>query len=277
MTAIQTGSAAGSAAGAGMATSILAPLPGLIPAFIDLAILMLVVNLIQLAVLLLMYRLLKKYLVWLPAAHAKVKKDDVSIPSPGEAQETIDLSKYGNEKAESHSYTRDSDITLATEYVDDSGRTGKENSNIPYASSRLSPESEDSSIAAGSSPRTGIPFPTAPSPLYPVEISSTVFYNSQLPAQFQKASGNKTVFTLWNDQTIRPSDDCFKGFNSMTYYSQRRFPSAYDFVDRQGTLVDLSKISSMKLMAVVNDATVSTKDGVIRIEKKGIIKVEVMK
>ena len=277
MTAIQTGSAAGSAAGAGMVPSVPAPLPGLIPAFISLSVLLMMVNLIQLAVLLLMYRMLKKHQVRLPATHAKVQEDPKPTPSPEEVQETTDLSKYGNEKAETCSHTRDPDVTSAADSAYDPTRTGEESSNIPCAASRLPPESEDNGTTAVYSPRTDIPFPTAPSPLYPVEISSTVFYNAQLPAQFHKASGKKTVFTLWNDQTIRPSDDCFKGFNSITYYSQRRFPSAYDFVDRQGAMVDLSKTSSMKLIEVVNDATVSIKDGVIRIEKKGKIKVEVMK
>ena len=117
----------------------------------------------------------------------------------------------------------------------------------------------------------------APNPLYPVKISSSVNYNPSLPVQFQKTSGGDTVFTLWSDLTIRPSDICFLGFNSPAYYSSNRFQNAFDFIDNQGLLIDISKIKSMKLSEVSLYAAVSIHADSIYLRKKGEIKVEVMK
>ena len=280
MTAVQSGIAAGSIAEPGMEYFLPGWLPGLLIASVVLTALLLAVNIIQLLTIL---QLKRPHTIRLKGMRTKLRDLTVQVRKP--KQETAPRSSK-----DGHSNSNIPEVSIparpASKQPDNvipasdktflSAGLGRTNHTDPGVDPPLPAlQSGNGAVSIPSSGRSS-PVIRPSEPLYPVEICSSVYYNPQMPVHFQKASGENTVFALWSDHTVRPSEECFMGFNSAAFYSTHRFPKAFEFVDGSGTAVDLSKAQSMKLSEVLQNTVVSIHAGTIHMERKGIIRVEVM-
>ena len=285
MSAIQTGSAVCSTVWQGTGSSLPRLLPGLLIATALLSLLLLTaINCAQLITLLQIKKMLKSK----KGSKRKEapKRTSKTIPTKKEqtsSDETVDL-PFGYIPVSSDISTiadengKPSDSCSKNMITDTQSETTDRD--ILHTSQEKNSHSvhsaEDNKKSAPTSDIEKTPL-VAPTPLYPVKISSSVNYNPLLQVQFQKESEKDAVFTLWSDLTVRPSEVCFLGYNNSAYYSSKRFQNAFDFIDPQESPVDISKAKSIKLSKVTLYAVVSLHSDDIYLQKKGKIKVEVMK
>ena len=285
MSAIQTGSAVCSTVWQGAGSSLPRLLPGLLIATALLSLLLLTaINCAQLITLLQIKKMLKskkgskrkeapkKTSKTIPTKKELTSSDETADFPSGDIPASSDISTITDENRKPYdSCSKNMIKDTQFETIDgNSFQTSQEKN----SRSVLSAENDGESVPASDSEKTLLITPT---PLYPVKISSSVNYNPLLPVQFQKESEKDAVFTLWSDLTVRPSEVCFLGYNSSAYYSSNRFQNAFDFIDPHGSPVDISKAKSIKLSKVTLYAVVSLHTDGIYLQKKGKIKVEVMK
>lgn len=285
MSAIQTGSAVCSTVWQGTGSSLPRLLPGLLIVTALLSLLLLTaINCAQLITLLQIRKLLKS------------KKGSKRKEPPKKTSKTISTKKEltsSNETVDLPS----SDIPVSSDFstiTDENGKpsdscskniiTDTQSETTDRDILQTSQEKNSRSVHSAEGNKKSAPTSdiektsiVTPAPLYPIKTSSSVNYNPLLPVQFLKTSEEDAVFTLWNDLTIRPSEVCFLGYNSSAYYSSNRFQNAFDFIDPHGSPVDISKAKSIKLSKVTRYASVSLHTDGIYLQKKGKIKVEVMK
>lgn len=293
MTAIQPGSVDGMIEAPG--TNIIPPgmLPVLIIVMTVLISLLLVVNILQLITAAKAVSLLRKLKV---PKNKKIKKAD-RINEPDGAHDRFSAAgeegsnsftgcnEQGSD-AESPAYAaagrgKSHGLSESRTFTRNSGQEARWNVNqdaskyiCPDAGSHQPDCPEESYSSESHPPANGDGTPAES--MYPVEINPVLNYNPLLPVRFRKVSGDDAVFTFWSDHTIRPSEICFMGFNSVAYYSAHRFSNVYDFVDRQGTPIDLSKVRNLKLVEVMVFATATPDSDEFCLERRGKIKVEVM-
>ena len=298
MTAIQPGSAAGMIEAPGMDTSLPGWLPVLMIATTILIILLLMVNILQLIATVNMIVLLRK----------RHKKTDRKTPK--HVEHAKDSDRALDRPPIEEDCGKDPDVEVGTGQIEEGadhsfpaylegGRDasgeeteGKSNQSFPeqegsrHVSRNPDYNAEENEnpytrgavsmkeryMAGSNSPVAGTGTPEES--MFPVEISSALDYNPMLPVRFCRAAGEDYVFMYSTDQTVRPTADCFMGFNSVNYYSAHRFSNAYDFVNRQGRPVDLSSVRTMKLVKVERYATVVPDRDEFRLVRRGKIKVE---
>ena len=76
-------------------------------------------------------------------------------------------------------------------------------------------------------------------------VDKAIGYNTDGPVRFQETPEEKADFLLYSDMTVRPSRNCFDGFNSISYFTNRYFTLVYELQNRAGNKLEPERTGRM--------------------------------
>ena len=76
-------------------------------------------------------------------------------------------------------------------------------------------------------------------------VDKAIGYNPDGPVRFQETPEEKADFLLYSDMTVRPSRNCFDGFNSISYFTSRYFTLVYELQNRAGNKLEPERTGRM--------------------------------
>lgn len=76
-------------------------------------------------------------------------------------------------------------------------------------------------------------------------VDKAIGYNPDGPVRFQKIPEERADFLLYSDMTVRPSRNCFDGFNSISYFTSRYFTLVYELQNRAGNKLEPERTGRM--------------------------------